>query len=38
MGKYSESLTEHVMSPRNGGSIENPTGAAMLARQLEEHS
>ncbi len=24
MGKYSEALTEHVMAPRNGGSIENP--------------
>ena len=24
MGKYSETLTEHVMSPRNGGSIEHP--------------
>jgi nitrogen fixation protein NifU and related proteins len=24
MGKYSETLTEHVMGPRNGGSIENP--------------
>ena len=24
MGKYSETLTEHVMSPRNGGAIENP--------------
>ena len=24
MGKYSETLTEHVMAPRNGGSIENP--------------
>ena len=24
MGKYSETLTEHVMVPRNGGAIENP--------------
>jgi nitrogen fixation protein NifU and related proteins len=24
MGKYSETLTEHVTAPRNGGSIENP--------------
>ena len=24
MAKYSETLTEHVMSPRNGGAIENP--------------
>ena len=24
MGKYSETLTEHVMSPKNGGAIENP--------------
>ena len=24
MGKYSETLTEHVMAPRNSGSIENP--------------
>ena len=24
MGKYSETLTEHVMAPRNGGAIENP--------------
>ena len=24
MGKYSETLTEHVMSPRNGGAIESP--------------
>ena len=24
MGKYSETLTEHVMTPRNGGSLENP--------------
>ena len=24
MGKYSETLTEHVMAPRNGGSIERP--------------
>ncbi len=24
MRKYSETLTEHVMLPRNGGSIENP--------------
>jgi NifU-like protein involved in Fe-S cluster formation len=23
MGKYSETLTEHVMAPRNGGVIEN---------------
>jgi nitrogen fixation NifU-like protein len=30
MAKYSETLTEHVMSPRNGGAIENPdsTGRA----------
>jgi nitrogen fixation NifU-like protein len=24
MGMHSETLTEHVMSPRNGGAIENP--------------
>ena len=24
MGKYSETLTEHVMAPRNRGAIENP--------------
>ena len=24
MGKYSETLTEHVMAPRNGGALENP--------------
>jgi nitrogen fixation protein NifU and related proteins len=24
MGKYSETLTDHVMDPRNGGAIENP--------------
>ncbi len=24
MGKYSETLTEHVMVPRNGGWMENP--------------
>jgi len=24
MGKYSETLTEHVMAPRNGGAIDNP--------------
>ena len=24
MGKYSETLTDHVMAPRNGGSMENP--------------
>ena len=24
MGKYSETLTEHVMAPRNGGAIECP--------------
>ena len=24
MGKYSETLTEHVMVPRNGGSLEGP--------------
>jgi NifU-like protein involved in Fe-S cluster formation len=24
MAKYSETLTDHVMSPRNGGVIENP--------------
>ena len=24
MGKYSETLSEHVMAPRNGGAIENP--------------
>ena len=24
MGKYSETLTEHVSAPRNGGTIENP--------------
>jgi nitrogen fixation NifU-like protein len=24
MGKYSETLTEHVMNPKNGGLIENP--------------
>ena len=24
MGKYSETLTEHVVAPRNGGTIENP--------------
>ena len=24
MGKHSETLTEHVMAPRNGGAIENP--------------
>jgi nitrogen fixation NifU-like protein len=24
MGKYSETLTEHVMAPRNGGSLEEP--------------
>ena len=24
MGKYSETLTEHVMAPRNGGAIEDP--------------
>ena len=24
MGKYSETLTEHVMAPRNSGAIENP--------------
>jgi nitrogen fixation NifU-like protein len=24
MGKYSETLTEHVMTPRNVGAIENP--------------
>jgi nitrogen fixation protein NifU and related proteins len=24
MAKYSETLTEHVMTPRNGGTIENP--------------
>ena len=24
MGKYSETLTDHVMAPRNGGAIENP--------------
>jgi nitrogen fixation protein NifU and related proteins len=24
MGKYSETLTEHVMTPRNSGAIENP--------------
>ena len=24
MAKYSETLTEHVMSPRNGGAIESP--------------
>ena len=23
MGKYSETLTDHVMAPRNGGAIEN---------------
>ncbi len=23
MGKYSETLTEHVMNPKNGGVIEN---------------
>ena len=24
MSKYSETLTDHVMAPRNGGAIENP--------------
>ena len=24
MGKYSETLTEHVMAPRNGGALEQP--------------
>jgi nitrogen fixation NifU-like protein len=24
MGKFSETLTDHVMAPRNGGAIENP--------------
>ena len=24
MGKYSETLTEHVMAPRNSGAIDNP--------------
>jgi len=24
MGKYSETLTEHVMAPRNGGAMDNP--------------
>jgi len=24
MGRYSETLTDHVMAPRNGGAIENP--------------
>jgi NifU-like protein involved in Fe-S cluster formation len=24
MSKYSETLTEHVMAPRNGGALENP--------------
>ncbi len=24
MGKYSETLSEHVMAPRNGGAIDNP--------------
>jgi nitrogen fixation protein NifU and related proteins len=24
MAKYSETLTDHVLAPRNGGSIENP--------------
>jgi hypothetical protein len=24
MGSYSEKLTDHVMTPRNGGAIENP--------------
>jgi nitrogen fixation NifU-like protein len=24
VGKYSETLTDHVMAPRNGGAIENP--------------
>jgi nitrogen fixation NifU-like protein len=24
MGKYSETLTDHVVAPRNGGAIENP--------------
>jgi nitrogen fixation protein NifU and related proteins len=24
MGKFSDTLTDHVMSPRNGGAIENP--------------
>jgi len=24
MGKYSETLTDHVMTPRNGGVMENP--------------
>ena len=24
MGKYSETLTDHVMAPRNGGAIEHP--------------
>ena len=24
MSKYSETLTDHVMTPRNGGAIEDP--------------
>ena len=37
MGKYSETLMDHVMAPRNGGGMENPdlTGTPVCWAQGE---
>lgn len=35
--KYSETLTEHVMSPRNGGAIEDPGLTGHAGRRAAVH-